>query len=122
MNNPVLDTALDDFNMDYATYNELNKAQVRKMTNKFLDNSSEKRTLSFSQQILLNNKKKQVSFLNSESTENSKKSKDKDRKKKTILQYDIPCVEYIDVCLANASNRKKHNHTSSKIQCKKYLI
>lgn len=118
MSNNILITALSDFNLnseDYATYN---RSQLEKITDNVINDSTEKKTLSFSQQIILNNKKKRVSFTANDSPEYNEviKNEKKLHRQNNFLEYS-PCLEYIDVCMAAASKRSR----KAKIDCKKYL-
>lgn len=119
MSNTILALALNDFDLDNDTYVSTNRNKLEKIMEEKIIKCSEKKTLELSQQIILNNKKKIVTFYNDspsfdEVINNERKTLMK--KKKRLMEYS-PCMEYIDICIAAASKRK----TNTKIECKKYL-
>ena len=124
MSNAILVTALNDFSLNSSEYLIFDRTELEKITDDVISDSSEKKTLEFSQQIILNNKKKSVSFSNNNSPDNDSPEYDevinnekKIQKQKKLMEYS-PCLEYIDVCMAAAANKRR---SKSKIECKKYL-
>ena len=114
MDNTILDIALNDFNMDSKMYNSMSKNDIKSFTNVIIDNREKKSYLQFSQQILLDCKKKSVSFcknLFDDSPEfrrvinNEKIKQQKHKTKQKSLEfsgYEIPMVEYINTYIKNS--------------------
>lgn len=110
MSNSILDLALSDFNLDTDTYHNLDRNKLIEITDSMLiSNINDHRILS--QQILLDNKKKSVSFSN-DSPEYSfiiEDEKDTQTKKK-VIRYNNPSLEYIDICLAKSLDNKRRKN------------
>lgn len=120
MSNTILTLALNDFNLDNDTYLSSDRNELEKIMDEKIGDSLEKKTLELSQQIILNNKKKIVTFCSDspefdEVINNEKKTLL--RNKRRLMEYS-PCMEYIDVCVAAAASKK---NSKVKIECKKYL-
>ena len=62
MNNNVLKLALSDFNLNKESYNILSRLKIKQITNEVVKEKPNDKTLLFSQQILLSNKKHNVTF------------------------------------------------------------
>jgi hypothetical protein len=118
MNNSIMDFALNDFSLNPDSYNKLKRIEIEEMTNSIIESdASNKQCLKMSRQILLDNKKKSVNFIIGDSPEfdfviknEQKKYTDKKYKQKNKLcDYDVPVLEYIDICMSNANNHKRKN-------------
>jgi hypothetical protein len=123
MNNSIIDFALSDFNIDPIIYSKLKHDDLLKITENYINlDTMQQNCLQMSQQILLNNKKKVAFDLNDspEYTEIIKKETEiyAKQKKHVEQQYNIPVCEYIDVCMSNASIKKKREKRKEKINYK----
>lgn len=115
MSDIILNTALSDFNIDKNKYDSLSRSSIEQITNEIIQNEPENRTLTFSQRVLLNGKKKNVSF-DIDSPEYQRVIANE--KENMIKRQEMPSyMEYVDICVRAAARKR----SKTKIDCKKYL-
>lgn len=123
MDNTILNIALDDFGLDAKMYENMSKDDVKILTNELILNNLNKNCLEFSQQILLDCKKKAVSFsqnipLVSDSSvyarviKHEKKQK-KQNKKMEFSGYENPMIEYITTQIRPRDKSKSKSKSKS---------
>ena len=127
MSNTILDLALSDFNLNIDKYAYLTYNDIDTITNHIIAIQPNNNCLLMSRQMLLD-QKKMVTFAYHDSPEYKQiiKNEKMQYKKKQIRikkeKYSIPTLEYIDVCMANASLNNKRKKSKEKIKSNVKLL
>lgn len=126
MSNSILDLALSDFNLNIDKYKYLSYNDVDILTNNTIVMHPNNSCLSMSRQMLLD-QKKTVTFSHNESPEykiiiNNEKLQYKKKRRTKKEKYNIPTLEYIDVCMANAALNNKRRKNKEKIKSNVKLL
>lgn len=118
MSNSIFNLALGDFNITIEMYNKLSIGELENLMDNIISLNHNNECLILSKQLLVDNKKS-VSFSQHDSPEYKCIIQDekKKNKKRRMLKYHVPTLDYIDLCMSSAHN-KKQNKIKSKIKNK----